>query len=101
MVDGASTQFADLVAVRDGSTTLTYAELAGAARDFGAALVAQGFEPGDRVAIWCGNCAEWTVAALGLFAAGALAGAEIAAFLLMRRRRPKSTPDSQPQRRSS
>jgi acyl-CoA synthetase (AMP-forming)/AMP-acid ligase II len=72
MVDGASTQFADLVAVRDGSTTLTYAELAGAARDFGAALVAQGFEPGDRVAIWCGNCAEWTVAALGLFAAGAV-----------------------------
>ena len=72
MVDGASTQFADLVAVRDGSTTLTYAELAGAAQDFGAALVAQGFEPGDRVAIWCGNCAEWTVAALGLFAAGAV-----------------------------
>ena len=24
------------------------------------------------MAIWCGNCAEWTVAALGLFAAGAV-----------------------------
>ena len=40
--------------------------------EFGAALVAAGVEPGDRVAIWCGNCAEWTVAALGLFAAGAV-----------------------------
>jgi HIP---CoA ligase len=72
MVGGAATKFADLVAVRDGSTSLTYAELADAARAFGAALVAAGVEPGDRVAIWCGNCAEWTVAALGLFAAGAV-----------------------------
>ena len=72
MVAGAAAQFADLVAVRDGSTSLTYAELAEAAREFGAALVAAGVEPGDRVAIWCGNCAEWTVAALGLFAAGAV-----------------------------
>src|SRR6202042_1550144 len=68
----AAAQFADLVAVRDGSTSLTYAELAAAAGEFGAALVASGVEPGDRVAIWCGNCAEWTVAALGLFAAGAV-----------------------------
>ena len=72
MVSGAATQFAALVAVRDGPTSLTYAELGQAAREFGAALVAAGVEPGDRVAIWCGNCAEWTVAALGLFAAGAV-----------------------------
>jgi HIP---CoA ligase len=72
MVDGAAERFADLVAVRDGSRTLTYAELAEAARAFGAALVAVGVDPGDRVAIWCGNCAEWTVAALGLLAAGAV-----------------------------
>jgi len=72
MVGAAATKFGDLVAVRDGSTKHTYAELAEAAREFGAALVAAGVEPGDRVAIWCGNCAEWTVAALGLFAAGAV-----------------------------
>jgi len=65
-------QFADLVAVRDGSTSLTYAELAEAARAFGGALVGAGVEPGDRVAIWCANCAEWTVAALGVLAAGAV-----------------------------
>jgi HIP---CoA ligase len=72
MVEGAASQFADLVAVRDGSTTLTYAELAEAAREFGAALVGVGVEPGDRVAIWCGNCVQWTVASLGLLAAGAV-----------------------------
>jgi acyl-CoA synthetase (AMP-forming)/AMP-acid ligase II len=72
MVASAAERFADREAVRDGDTTLTYAELDQAAREFGAALVAAGVEPGDRVAIWCGNCAEWTVAALGLFAAGAV-----------------------------
>ena len=72
MVAGAASQFADFVAVREGETSLTYAELAGAAREFGAALVEVGVEPGDRVAVWCGNCVEWTVAALGLFAAGAV-----------------------------
>jgi HIP---CoA ligase len=72
MVASAAERFADQVAVRDGDTTLTYAELDQEAREFAAALVAAGVEPGDRVAIWCGNCAEWTVAALGLFAAGAV-----------------------------
>src|ERR1700722_16193945 len=72
MLGGVAEQYADRVAVRDGETALSYAELDQAAREFGAALVAAGVEPGDRVALWCGNCAEWTVAALGLFAAGAV-----------------------------
>ena len=72
MLGGAAEQFGDRVAVRDGETMLSYAELDRAANEFGAALVAAGVEPGDRVAIWCGNCAEWTVAALGLFAAAAV-----------------------------
>ena len=72
MLGSAADRFADRVAVRDGATELSYAALAEAAEEFGAALVAAGVDPGDRVAIWCGNCAEWTVAALGLFAAGAV-----------------------------
>ncbi len=72
MLDDAAAEFGDRVAVRDGVTDLSYAQLAEAARGFGAALVAAGVEPGERVAVWCGNCAEWTVAALGLFAAGAV-----------------------------
>src|ERR1700742_4621609 len=72
MVDQAAARDAERVAIRDGSTVRTYAELATAAKEFAAALVVAVVEPGDRVAIWCGNCAEWTVAALGLFAAGAV-----------------------------
>ena len=51
---------------------LTYAELFDEARTFAAALVASGVEPGDRVAIWAFNSAEWVVAALGLWQAGAV-----------------------------
>jgi acyl-CoA synthetase (AMP-forming)/AMP-acid ligase II len=95
MLASAAEQFDDRVAVRDGKTTLSYAELAGSAREFGAALVEAGVEPGDRVAIWCGNCAEWIVAALGLFAAGAVLlpintrfkGAEAAVILTRSRAR--------------
>jgi acyl-CoA synthetase (AMP-forming)/AMP-acid ligase II len=72
MLDSTAERFADLVAVRDEGTDLTYGALARDAQVFGAALVGAGVEPGDRVAIWCGNCTEWIVAALGLFAAGAV-----------------------------
>jgi acyl-CoA synthetase (AMP-forming)/AMP-acid ligase II len=72
MVSRAGDDFGQLVAVRDGETSLTYAQLAEAADRFGAGLVESGVEPGDRVAIWCFNCAEWVVGVLGIFAAGAV-----------------------------
>ena len=59
-------------AVLDGATTLMYPELAAEARRFAGALVESGVGQGDRVAIWCFNCAEWVVAVLGIFAAGAV-----------------------------
>ena len=68
----AADRFGDQLAVVDGDTQLTYRELLGAARSFGAALVASGVAPGDRVAIWAFNSAEWVVAVLGLFQAGAV-----------------------------
>jgi acyl-CoA synthetase (AMP-forming)/AMP-acid ligase II len=58
------------VAVRDGDTALSYGQLRQAAREFAAALVVSGVTPGDRVAIWAFNSAEWVVAVLGIFAAG-------------------------------
>ena len=70
MLAAAEDRFGETPAVRDGETTLSYRALAAAARTFGAALVATGVEPGDRVAIWCPNCAEWVVAMLGTLAAG-------------------------------
>ncbi len=68
----AAEEFGDRTAIEDGTTRLTFAQLFAAARMFGGALVASGIEPGERVALWSFNCAEWVVAALGLVQAGAV-----------------------------
>jgi HIP---CoA ligase len=70
MVAGAAKEFGDAPAIRDDKVSMSYAQLAAAADRFGAALVESGVEQGDRVGIWCFNCAEWVVAVLGIFAAG-------------------------------
>lgn len=70
MVAGAADRFAADLAVVDGDTQLTYAELLDAARAFAGALVASGVQRGDRVAIWAPNSARWIVAVLGVFQAG-------------------------------
>jgi acyl-CoA synthetase (AMP-forming)/AMP-acid ligase II len=72
MIDAATDRFGSRPALVDGATRLNYSELAEQARLFGAALVVSGIEPGDRVSIWAYNSAEWIVAALGLFRAGAV-----------------------------
>jgi len=68
----AAERFGDRLAIVDGDTQLSYAELLEEARRFGAAVVTTGIEPGDRVAIWAFNSAEWVVALLGLSLAGAV-----------------------------
>ena len=68
----AAERFGDRLAIVDGDTRLSYAELLDEARRFGGALVASGIEPGDRVAIWAFNSADWVVALLGLSMAGAV-----------------------------
>jgi acyl-CoA synthetase (AMP-forming)/AMP-acid ligase II len=93
MIEAATDRFGSRPALIDGETRLTYGELAEQARLFGGALVVSGIEPGDRVAIWAFNSAEWVVAALGLFGAGAVLvpintrfkGAEAADILLRSR----------------
>jgi acyl-CoA synthetase (AMP-forming)/AMP-acid ligase II len=65
-------RFGDRPAVVEGGASQSYGELVAAARQFGAALVRTGISPGDRVAIWAFNCAEWIVAVLGIFEAGAV-----------------------------
>jgi acyl-CoA synthetase (AMP-forming)/AMP-acid ligase II len=72
LLAAAEQRHVERVAVVDDATQLTYPELAAEARRFAAALVESGIGPGDRVAIWCFNCAEWVVAVLGIFAAGAV-----------------------------
>ncbi|HEY6532660.1 MAG TPA: AMP-binding protein, partial [Acidimicrobiales bacterium] len=72
MVAATVAEHGDRIAIVEGESRLSYAELAEEARRFGASSVALGVGPGDRVAIWAPNCAEWIVAALGTWAAGAV-----------------------------
>ncbi len=72
MTAAAAGRFGAQLAVLDGGTRLSYAELHDRSRAFGAALVASGVAPGDRVAIWAFNGAEWIIAVLGVFDAGAV-----------------------------
>jgi acyl-CoA synthetase (AMP-forming)/AMP-acid ligase II len=72
LVAGTADRFGDRLAVVDGDTRITYDELLEQSRTFGAALVASGVQPGDRVGIWAFNCAEWIVAVLGLLQAGSV-----------------------------
>jgi len=57
----------------DGTTTrLTFDQLAEGVAAATRAVLANGIERGDRVAVWAPNCAEWVIAALGAVGAGAL-----------------------------
>ncbi|HEY1465798.1 MAG TPA: FadD3 family acyl-CoA ligase [Acidimicrobiales bacterium] len=93
MLAAAADRFGASSAVIDGDTRFTYVELLEESRRFGAALVASGVEPQDRVAIWANNSAKWVVAVLGIFQAGAVLvpvntrykGAEAADILLRSR----------------
>ena len=72
LVARAAASFPGLEALVDPRARLTFPQLADEAGRSARALVASGIEPGDRVAIWAPNCTEWVVAALGIFAAGAV-----------------------------
>jgi acyl-CoA synthetase (AMP-forming)/AMP-acid ligase II len=69
-VDRAARLFGPLEGLVDGDLRMTFAEVAAMADRVAAAFVATGIQPGDRVAIWAPNCAEWVFAALGAYRAG-------------------------------
>lgn len=62
----------DMEAVVDGPTRLTYSELGTEVGRATRAFRARGVTPGDRVALWAPNSAEWVTAALGASGAGAV-----------------------------
>jgi acyl-CoA synthetase (AMP-forming)/AMP-acid ligase II len=72
LVRAAAERYGDREAIADGDTRLSFADLAAASHDAARAFVAAGVDPGDRVAIWAPNVAEWVVAVLGLHQAGAV-----------------------------
>jgi acyl-CoA synthetase (AMP-forming)/AMP-acid ligase II len=66
----AAERFGDRSALEDGDVRFSFRELADAGLRAARAFLAAGVEPGERVAIWAPNIAEWVVAALGLQSAG-------------------------------
>ena len=62
--------YAERIAVCDGGRQLTYRELGERAHAFAHALTGLGLRPGDRVALLCGNRAEFVEADQGLFTGG-------------------------------
>src|SRR5579863_7173892 len=71
LVADAATRFTDAEAVADGDVRLSFLQLERDALCVTGAAMAAGIHPGDRVALWAPNMAEWIVAALGLVGAGA------------------------------
>ncbi len=69
LVDAADTR-PDRLAIADGDTRVTFAQLRDLVRDFAAALVERGIETGARVALWSPNTFHWEIAALGVHWAG-------------------------------
>jgi acyl-CoA synthetase (AMP-forming)/AMP-acid ligase II len=72
VLERAADRFAALEAMVDGNDRWNFAELARRVDEGARALVASGIEPGDRVALWGQNMAEWAVAALAVYRAGAV-----------------------------
>src|ERR1700684_1829466 len=78
LVEDAAARFGRTEALVDahgpgGTTTrLTFAQRAEGVAAATRAVLSNGIERGDRIAIWAPNCAEWVVAALGAVGAGAL-----------------------------
>ncbi|MFG3285347.1 FadD3 family acyl-CoA ligase [Streptomyces sp. NPDC048111] len=72
LVRTAAARYGGREAVVEGRARLTYAELGERVERAAAACLAAGTAPGDRVAVWAPNTADWIVAALGAVTAGAV-----------------------------
>jgi acyl-CoA synthetase (AMP-forming)/AMP-acid ligase II len=72
LVMAAGERFPDVEALVDGDLRLTFPQLRDAVVDAARAHVAAGVQPGDRVAVWAPNIAEWVIGGLGALCAGAV-----------------------------
>ncbi len=72
MVEDGAERHGPTEALVDGGVRLTYGQLADEVDCYARGFIAAGTEPGDRVAVWAPNCAEWMLCALGALRAGAV-----------------------------
>ncbi|MDR0673282.1 MAG: AMP-binding protein [Zoogloeaceae bacterium] len=68
----AAETFAEAEALVDRETRLSFWELRESVRQFARALLALGVSPGDHVALWMDDCADWYVARWAIPAIGAV-----------------------------
>jgi len=71
MVRASARRFGSREAIVDNGRRMTYADLDAALIASARAAMAAGIRPGDRVAIWAPNSAEYVFAVLGVLSAGA------------------------------
>jgi HIP---CoA ligase len=67
----AVVRFGTREAVVSGTTRWTYSDLYEHSMHVARALIASGISPGDRVALWAPNSAEWISASFGVYLCGA------------------------------
>ncbi|MEU6126469.1 FadD3 family acyl-CoA ligase [Streptomyces sp. NPDC047123] len=72
LVRAAAERYGPREAVVEGRTRVSYRELGERVAHAAAACMANGVEPGDRVAVWAPNTLDWIVSALGAVSAGAV-----------------------------
>ena len=65
-------RFGDDEAVVDGTTRLSFRDLAARVDRLAGALVASGIERGDRVALWAPNSAAWVITSFAVYTVGAV-----------------------------
>ena len=63
---------AEAVVDLDAGVRWSFTDVADRMTESVRAAIAFGIEPGDRVALWAPNCADWIVAALGIQGAGGI-----------------------------
>ncbi len=71
-LDQAADRFRDDEALVDGTTRLSFRDLAERVDLVARALVASGVERGDRVALWAPNSAAWVITSFAVYTIGAL-----------------------------
>lgn len=71
LIARGAARFGTRTAIETAQGNLSYAQLDAARIEAARALMSCGIQPGERVAIWAPNVAEWIVAALAIHSAGA------------------------------
>ncbi len=66
LVHAAAAEFGERIFIREGDRDISFRQFLELTRTAAAALVAGGFNAGEKAAIWAPNCQQWAIAALAI-----------------------------------